>query len=765
MKFRFFALALSCILLISSQALGATSATPGSTTASWKLQADRTAASHDNKYLEAFGNVVLQRGGDYIRADYARYYEATKWVYLHGSIEAKFQGDFMKAEEAEFDLNSNNGWLKNGQVFMEEPHMYFSGELLKKTGTETYEFREATVTVCDGEKPAWSIKATRGDITVDGYAHLWAPRLQAVDQPVFFSPYAVIPVKTKRQSGFLLPEIGTSERLGLTYDQPYYQVISEEQDATFYSHLMTSKGVMFGAEYRFAPDIHTKGVLQGDYLFDQEIEEESIYSDNEDMSRTNRNRWWVRGKVDGYLTDPEWNLKLDLDLVSDQDYLREFSHGYSGFNKTRDQFLQYFGRDINDNDDNLRLNRVLLSRNWNNIGFQGMVEYTQNLEYSGNSNLSNHGRAYDPTLQRLPELNLHLYQTEISETPFTAEGSAQLASFWREYGTRGARFDVHPLIGLPLQFNYLSIIPKVGFRGTAYMIDRFENDPAGVKTSNNTPFRFIPEITTSAYTEFYRVFDLAEESETVISDSETSWLKLRHAIQPRLEYNYRPYANQNEFPYFDDQDRIDAVNDLTYSLTNLFSAKMGRRLPDPTTPGASSLKIDYLDFLRLRLEQTYSIREAHRNDDLERYGRRPFSDILADLTLQLTPELSAYSKTWYSPYEGRVTEHEHGLTAFYDDRLTASFGFDFIEEIDEYARQEQDRMRIASFGLSYKFTEQWSAAALYRVDWEAGIDLEKRLGIRYDHQCFSAETSVSQTDDDTRFEFRIILAQLGSIGR
>ena len=74
-------------------------------------------------------------------------------------------------------------------------------------------------------------------------------------------------------------------------------------------------------------------------------------------------------------------------------------------------------------------------------------------------------------------------------------------------------------------------------------------------------------------------------------------------------------------------------------------------------------------------------------------------------------------------------------------------------------------MRIWSFGASFKFTEQWSASALYRVDWEAGIDLEKRLSIRYDHQCFSAETSVSQTDEDTRFEFRIILAQLGSIGR
>jgi len=51
------------------------------------------------------------------------------------------------------------------------------------------------------------------------------------------------------------------------------------------------------------------------------------------------------------------------------------------------------------------------------------------------------------------------------------------------------------------------------------------------------------------------------------------------------------------------------------------------------------------------------------------------------------------------------------------------------------------------------------------VDWESGTDLEKKLALRYDHQCFTAETSWSQTDEDTRFEFRVILAQLGSIGR
>lgn len=731
----------------------------------WRLLADSTAASHDNQYIEAFGNVTLDRSQDYIRADYARYYHGTNWVYLRGNIQAKFQGDFLKAEEAEFDLNSNVGWLKNGQVFMDGPHMYFEGALLKRTGPSTYEFREATVTACDGERPAWSIKTTRGSIAIDGYAHLWAPRFQVLDQPLLFSPYAVIPVKTKRQSGFLLPEIGTSDHLGVIYDQPYYQVIDDEQDATLFATFMSNKGLMLGGEYRLVPNIHTKGIWKFDHLYDQGVEGESLYKDNAYMKRDNRNRWWARGKFDGYLIDPAWNLKIDLDLVSDQDYLREFSKGYSGFKKTRRDFLRYFGRDIEDNDSLLRLNRLLISRNWANVGVQGLVEYTQNLEFSPNNKLPERRRSNDPTLQRLPELNVHLYQTNLPSTPLTLEGSSQLAAFWREYGTTGTRLDVHPLLGLPLHSEYGSIIPKLGFRWTGYAIERYENELPDVDADNDKPTRFLPEFSATGYTEFSRVFNLANESELAAGADGATLLGLRHAVQPRLEYTYIPYKDQDGLPYFDELDRIEPKNELTYSLTNVFTTKSGQLLPDPAKQGATSLKVNFAELTRLRLEQGYDFREATRRDMEDRYPRRPFTDVLADLTTSLTPWLSLFNKTWFSPYEGKITEHEHSLFVAWENRLYANFGLTFLEEIDEYKRQVQERQNIAFFGGGVTFNPHWSAAAVYRTDWEAHSDLEKTLSLRYDHQCFSIETSWSRTDTDTRFEFRVNLAQIGSVGR
>ena len=731
----------------------------------WRLYADKTTASHDNKYIEAFGGVVLDHGKDYIKADYARYYHATRWVYLKGNIRAKFQGDFLRADEAEFDLNTHVGWLKDGQVFMDEPHMYFSGELLKKTGPETYEFREATVTACDGEQPAWSIKTSRGDITIDGYAHLWTPRFQVLDQPVIFSPYAVIPVKTKRQSGFLMPEIGTSDRLGIFYNQPYYQVIDEEQDVTLYANFMGSKGLMLGAEYRLTPDIHSQGIWHLDYLHDATTETSSLYSDNLGMDRSNAERWWLRGKYDGYLIHPDWNIKVDLDLVSDQDYLREFSSGYSGFSKSRNSFLDHFGRDIEDKDNKLRTNRLLLSRNWAHVGLQGLFEYTQNLTYTSNNNNPGMGHAHDPTIQRLPEIDLNLYQIDLPAGPFTLEGSSQLVSFWREYGTTGTRVDVHPLLGLPLHFDYGSVIPKVGWRGTGYFIQRFENDDAGVDKDNSAPTRSLPDFTATAYTEFSRVFTL--DDDTALSSNQTSptWLKLRHALQPRLEYVYIPYEDQDPLPYFDEMDRIEASNELKYSISNIFTTKTGRLQPDPAQQGLLRPFYNYTELIRLRLEQSHDFREASRNDDLNEYARRPFSDVLLDLTTNLAPWLTLSNKSWYSPYENMITEHEHRLYVHDARNMYGFFGLDFLEEIDEYKRQNQDRQHIAEFGGGFSPFAQWSTAFLYRIDYENGMDLEKKFILKYSHQCFSTEAYWLDTDTDTRFGIQLNLAQLGSLGR
>jgi len=122
-------------------------------------------------------------------------------------------------------------------------------------------------------------------------------------------------------------------------NQAYFWAIDEEHDLTFYENVMSRRGVMQGLEYRHAENSRTKGDWRLDFLNDRRSAA-SLYNENSDLrtdglSRSNSNRWWLRSKYNGFVVDPAWNFKLDLDMVSDQNYLREFSSGISGFESSR----------------------------------------------------------------------------------------------------------------------------------------------------------------------------------------------------------------------------------------------------------------------------------------------------------------------------------------------------------------------------------------------------------------------------------------------
>ncbi len=72
----------------------------------WTFSADRVVGDYTSEYVEAFGNCTLALGKDQLRADFARYYQTTGWVFLKGNIRAQWGGDFLQADEGEFDLTT-----------------------------------------------------------------------------------------------------------------------------------------------------------------------------------------------------------------------------------------------------------------------------------------------------------------------------------------------------------------------------------------------------------------------------------------------------------------------------------------------------------------------------------------------------------------------------------------------------------------------------------------------------------------------------------
>ena len=59
----------------------------------------------ESKILEATGQVALRRGNEFFKADYARYYSTTNWVYLKGNVEVGFLGQQQQEAQLIFRIH------------------------------------------------------------------------------------------------------------------------------------------------------------------------------------------------------------------------------------------------------------------------------------------------------------------------------------------------------------------------------------------------------------------------------------------------------------------------------------------------------------------------------------------------------------------------------------------------------------------------------------------------------------------------------------
>ena len=73
------------------------------------------------------------------------------------------------------------------------------------------------------------------------------------------------------------------------------------------------------------------------------------------------------------------SAQLDLDIVSDQDYLKEFEHGYTGFEETNEYFVKFFGRELDGYDDSTRVNRLNLNRGWSGFSLNSELRWYDNV--------------------------------------------------------------------------------------------------------------------------------------------------------------------------------------------------------------------------------------------------------------------------------------------------------------------------------------------------------------------------------------------------
>ncbi len=726
----------------------------------WNLQADKLVTLSNNAIVEAAGGVVLTRGSDILKADFARYYADTNWVYLQGNVFVRMGRDDIHADAAEFDLRSKTGWLSNGHVFMEGPHIYFSGTRIVKHWGDRYTFTEAKVTTCDGATPAWSMNAEQAFVEIDGYAQLFHSTFDIKDTGILYSPFMVLPAKTTRQSGLLPPDYGIGEKRGLYYTQPYYRVIDESRDMTFYTGWMEKIGPLVGVEYRAHPFSSQKTWIAASGIYDKgkvrNPGEARVY-ETSSLLRTNQDRYWIRGMADGFIGASAWRYRSNLDYVSDQDYLREFNQGPLGFNRSRSALFNMFGRDLEEEDQN-RVSAALVSRDWNRIGVVASLRYEQDPSLGH----GNRPHSQDQLVQQLPQLDIFLYKGRIMESlPLEVEAQFGTGYMYRAEGTRGWRSELYPKISLPLDLGFASLIGTMGLRQTYYTTDRKgQTSPLALYNANPTnphqtgESRTMIDFDIQGYTEASRIWAIGDGVLPALSEDnvgKTSWTALRHEIQPRIRYSRVPKITQDKNPFYTLSDRILASDELTYSITNILTRK-GTLVSTSGEKDRQEYRRSnvYEDILRWRLETGYDFEEERRSRHTDKFDNRPFMDIFSELDLYPFSWLAYNSKTYLSAYDGSLTRADQNLYFKYDPWFSWGIGISYRDRYYDYRRkfQYQDwndvqltsTLRLLHNSLMLNITPEWS---LFIDDYRnmreggsTGKAYDQRIELAYRAQCY-----------------------------
>ena len=734
----------------------------------WNLEADEI--FYDQKYdaYVAKGNVMISKANIKLLADFVRFDQKNMKAYAEGDVVLTNGQDILSGTSMDIDLVDQVGTVEDGYLYIKQNNYHLTGGVIKKVGEKTYTIDDATLTTCDGDNPDWKITAKNAKVTADGsgsaeHATLWARHM-----PVLYTPYFYYPARKDRQSGLLWPEGGHSDRWGWFYDQPFFWAIDKSSDATFYGQYLSERGTKGGLEYRYYLDDWSKGAWQLDGFIDSKTDhggdsskEWGFEDGNQEILRKNQDRYWLRGSHRQQLPY-EFRAMLDIDIVSDQDYTREFETGYMGWAQSKTFFEQDFHRNLNDYNDPIRTNRLNFNRLW--------PQYTLNAEfrYDLDSNIRNSHQP-DLTLQQLPVIQFDAIKQRIATSPFFYNLDSQYVYWWSVDGNRTQRIDAYPRFYLPFKLkSYLTLEPSIGLRGTAWRLDKKEYGP---EDDHQYYTRGLYDTRLDLFSEMFKIFRF--EGPTLDA--------IKHTLRPHITYEYIPKIDQSNFPNFDAVDRIENQNLITYSLTNTLTSKTRKKgsfeISRVVNRGESAVidsptQYNYNDFFRFELQQSYDINEAMNNNP-----HRPFSPLNARLDLYPGKYIALDATALWSIYENEFLSHNVG-TNIWDgrgDKLTIDYRYtklsDEITSTNAPTTADITLNKAHSIfaDLQLKVTDRLMVSSLYEYNFLDNTQVQLGFGINYKADCWAIDgrildkTNVDNTSN-LSYEVQIQLFGLGEFG-
>jgi LPS-assembly protein len=487
------------------------------------LTADKVSYDDETKDAEADGHVRLQggRNNELILAD-------------HGKL--NFDLETGRFENVTGSIGRQPSASKRKLVYTTANPFLFTGRVLIKEGPERYQVIQGTMTSCLLPDPDWRIHSSLIRMNY-GVARAKNSYFTLLNVPILYLPYVTHPVDSDaRQSGLLLPIVGTSSTKGTIVGDSIYLVINRSMDATFGTQYFSKRGWSPSGDFRYR-------------------------GRGEDFINARFNALWDRGLAPDYLNqggqDIVFSGRRDFDLdehtraVATGEYLSSFVY--------REAFAESFALAV--------ASQVTSSAfvTHNDAGRSSSLRFDRYQNFEGITQMGNTYNTPQIRILHVPSLDFDTVDQSLHGTPvrWSFDGSAAgLSRSEPGYKTGDiGRFDLYPHLSLPMHLDGWTFRPEVGARETYYTQSQI---PTGT-----TPLPGNGGVNRS---DLEASFELRPPA--LVRDFKAPALErlfgsdLRHTIEPELKYRFVAGVNNfSAIPRFDTTDVESDTNEMEYSVT------------------------------------------------------------------------------------------------------------------------------------------------------------------------------------------------------
>ncbi len=159
-------------------------------------------------------------------------------------------------------------------------HVYVESDNVVHEGDKTIAYKAMFTACddCDAYGDAWEIRASKIIHNMDEHMLLFFnPVLWTYNVPVFWLPFYEMPdPSVKYKTGFLMPDFGSTNKMGTQINVPFYVNFSDTHDLTFTTSYLTQENPLFQIEHRLNLD-HSEYRTHGAFTH----------------NRLGENRWYI----------------------------------------------------------------------------------------------------------------------------------------------------------------------------------------------------------------------------------------------------------------------------------------------------------------------------------------------------------------------------------------------------------------------------------------------------------------------------------------